>query len=131
MPTATSTQVVPTPTATIERPLLLPTPTPQPTDTPTVLATRAAGVVLEIEVIERAWMQVTVDEQERPGELLEAGEERTWEAQHAIYFICGNAGGVEVTVNGKELGVLGGRAEVVERTWTPEGEVTPTPTPSS
>jgi hypothetical protein len=100
-----------------------------------------SGVVLEIVVIERAWMQVTVDEQEQPGELLEAGDERTWKAEHAIYFICGNAGGVEVTVNGEELGVLGGRAEVVEKTWTPEGEVKPvseregtpgaTPTPAA
>jgi hypothetical protein len=72
-------------------------------------------------------MQVTVDDVEQPGELLEAGEERTWEGQYAIYFICGNAGGVEATVNGQELGVLGERAQVVEKTWTPEGEVTPTP----
>ena len=72
-------------------------------------------------------MQATVDDVEQPGELLEAGEERTWEGQYAIYFICGNAGGVEATVNGEELGVLGGRAEVVEKTWTPDGEVTPVP----
>ena len=56
--------------------------------------------MLDILVIERSWLQVTVDEQEQPGELLEAGDERTWRGQFAIYFICGNAGGVEVTVNG-------------------------------
>jgi cytoskeleton protein RodZ len=126
-PTATATQVVPTPTATRERPLLLPTPTPSPTATPTASPTRAGGVVVQIRVIERSWMQATVDDVERQGELLEAGEERTWEGQYAIYFICGNAGGVEATVNGQELGVLGERAQVVEKTWTPEGEVTPTP----
>ena len=90
---------------------------------------------MAVKVIERSWLQVTVDEEEQPGELLEAGEERTWEAQNAIYFICGNAGGLEVTVNGEELGTLGERAEVVERTWTPTGEATATPeatpTPSS
>ena len=42
-------------------------------------------------------------------------------------MICGNAGGIEVTVNGQELGVLGERAQVVERVWGPEGEITPTP----
>lgn len=125
--TATPTEAVPTPTATRDRPLLLPTATPAPTDTPTLAPTRAGGVVLEIKVIERTWMQVTVDDRERPGELLEAGEERTWEGQYAIYFICGNAGGIEATVNGEELGVLGERAAVFERTWTPEGEATPTP----
>jgi hypothetical protein len=84
-------------------------------------------VTLSVAVIERTWMQVTLDGQEQPGELLEAGEERTWEAQQSIYFICGNAGGVEVTVNGDELGTLGERAQVVDRTWTPQGEATPTP----
>jgi hypothetical protein len=83
--------------------------------------------VLQVNVIERSWMQVTVDEVERPGELLEAGEERTWRGQYAIHFICGNAGGVEATVNGEALGVLGERAEVVEKLWTPQGEATPTP----
>jgi hypothetical protein len=87
-------------------------------------------VTLSIRVVERAWLQVTVDGQELPGELLEVDDERTWEAEETIYFICGNAGGVEVTINGEELGALGGRAEVVERTWTPQGEATPTPAPS-
>jgi hypothetical protein len=83
--------------------------------------------VLQINALERSWMQVTIDDVERPGELLEAGEERTWRGEYAIYFICGNAGGVEATVNGEPLGVLGERAEVVEKLWTPQGEVTPTP----
>jgi hypothetical protein len=73
------------------------------------------------------WLQVAVDGQELPGELLESGVEREWEAQNSIYMICGNAGGIEVTVNGNELGVLGDRAQVVEKTWGPEGEITPTP----
>jgi cytoskeletal protein RodZ len=127
-PTATLSPT-PTATATLDRTLLLPTPTPEPTETPTIAPTPVGGVVLEVRVIERAWLQVTVDDEELPGELLETGEERTWEAENAIYFISGNAGGVEVTVNGEELGTLGGRAEVVERTFTPEGEATPTPAP--
>jgi cytoskeletal protein RodZ len=127
MPTETTAAPTVTPTATREQPVLLPTPTPRPTQTPT--PTQEEGVVLEIKVIERSWLQVTVDDEELPGELLESDEERRWEAQGAIYYICGNAGGVEVAVNGEELGTLGERGEVVERTWTVEGEVTPTPPP--
>jgi cytoskeleton protein RodZ len=131
-PTAAPTET-PVPTATLDRPVPLPTSTPDPTQTPTPSPTPSPtpveGVTLSIVVTERAWLQVTVDGQEQPGELLEVGEERTWEAERTIYFICGNAGGIEVTVNGEELGALGGRAEVVERTWTPQGEVTPTPAP--
>jgi hypothetical protein len=88
------------------------------------------GVTLSILVVERAWLQVTLDGQEQPGELLEVDEERAWEAEQSIRIVCGNAGGVEVTVNGEVLGALGGRAEVVERTWTPQGQATPTPAPS-
>jgi len=126
-PTETPVPPTATPTATRERPVLLPTPTTRPTQTPAPTTAREEGVVLEIKVIERSWLQVTVDEQELPGELLEADEERRWEAQRAIYYICGNAGGVEVFVNGEQLGTLGERGEVVERTWTASGEVTPTP----
>lgn len=133
VPTSTSapteTPPAPTETATPTRPARTPTSDPTETPTRTPSPTPVEGVTLAIAVIERTWLQVTVDGQEQPGELLEAGEERTWEAQEAIYFICGNAGGVEVTVNGKELGTLGGRAEVVDRTWTPQGEITPTPAP--
>ena len=84
--------------------------------------------MLQVKVVERTWLQVTVDNEEMPGELLEADQERQWEAKQAIHLICGNAGGVEITVNGVEMGSLGERAQVVEKTWTPQGEATPTPT---
>jgi cytoskeletal protein RodZ len=126
--TATSEPPTPTPTATPTRPVAVATATPSPTSTALPTVVLGEGVTLQIRVIERAWLQVTVDGQALPGELLEAGAERTWEAKQRLYFICGNAGGVEVTVNGQELGLLGQRAQVVEKTWTPEGEVTPVPT---
>jgi cytoskeleton protein RodZ len=117
----------PTATPTLDAPLVIATPTLEPTNTPTATPTRNAGVVVEVNVIDRVWLQVTVDGQELPGELLEADQQREWEAQNSIYMICGNAGGIEVTVNGNELGVLGERAQVVEKTWGPQGEITPTP----
>jgi cytoskeleton protein RodZ len=126
-PTATPTEPPPIATPTLNAPLVVATPTPLPTPTPTRTPTRAQGVTLGIEVIERTWLQVSVDGQELPGELLEAGQKREWQAEQQIYFICGNAGGVEVTVNGEVLGTLGEPAQVVEKTWTPGGEVIPTP----
>jgi len=125
-PTATSTPLPPTPT--LDAPLLIATPTPPPTSTPIPTLKPTEGVVLQVKVVERTWLQVTVDNEEMPGELLEADQERQWEAKQAIHLICGNAGGVEVTVNGVEMGSLGERAQVVEKTWTPQGEATPTPT---
>ncbi len=129
VPTPTPTEVAPTATATLNAPLPIATPTPPPTETPSPTPTRAEGVELSITVIERAWLQVTLDGEDQPGGILEAGEEREWKANDSIYLICGNAGGIKVVVNGQDLGVLGERAQVVEKMWTPQGEATPTPAP--
>jgi cytoskeletal protein RodZ len=129
-PTATATKPPPEPTPTStptpDLALTINTPTPLPTDTPT--PTGPASVRLKIKVVERTWLQVTVDGQELPGELLQVEEDREWEGQSTIYMICGNAGGVEVTVNDEELGVLGERGQVIEKTWGIAGEITLTPT---
>jgi cytoskeletal protein RodZ len=118
----------PTATATLDAPLVLATPTPEPTQTPTPSPTRSEGVVVQARFVDRVWLQVSVDGQDAPGEMYEAGEEQEWTAQNTIYVICGNAGGMEVTVNGEDLGLLGERAEVVEKTWGPQGEIAPSPT---
>jgi len=86
--------------------------------------------VLVVQIVERTWLQVTVDGEELKGELLQAEAERVWEGTNSIYLICGNAGGIEVTVNGEELGTLGERGQVVEKTWGPQGEISPEPTPT-
>lgn len=127
-PTETSTpEPIPTATPTLDSPLVLATPTPEPTATPTATPTRTNGVVVSAQFVDRVWLQVTIDGQESPGSLYEVGDEAQWTADRTIYMICGNAGGIELTVNGEEQGVLGGRAEVVEKTWGPQGEITPTP----
>jgi cytoskeleton protein RodZ len=127
-PTATFTpEPVPTATPTLDSPLVIATPTPEPTSTPTPTPTRAGGVVVAARFIDRVWLQVMIDGQESPGSLYEAGDEEQWTADRTIYMICGNAGGIELAVNGEELGALGGRAEVVEKTWGPQGEIAPTP----
>lgn len=127
-PTATATtETTPTPTPTLDAPLTLPTPTSRPTRTPTPTPTPQGGVSVHFEFIDRVWLQATVDGQESRGELFETGEEKEWRGRDTIYVICGNAGGVLATVNGVEVGVLGARAEVVEKTWGPEGEISATP----
>ena len=124
-PFATTTEAPPT--ATLDAPLSIATPTSLPAGTATTTPTRTEGVTLAIEIVERAWLQVTLDGQDQLSGILEAGETREWEAKSTIYLMCGNAGGVNVTVNGENLGLLGERAQVVEKMWGPQGEVTPTP----
>jgi hypothetical protein len=131
-----TSEPTPTATATLNVPLVIATPTPEPTSTPTPTPTRTEGVIVQARFVDRVWLQVSIDGEDSPGEMFETGQEREWTAQDTVYVICGNAGGMEVTVNGEDLGLLGERAEVVEKTWGPQGEIvsspetTATPTPT-
>jgi uncharacterized protein YraI len=94
------------------------------------------GIEVELRVIERAWLRVMVDGEKAFEGILEKGAERAWRGSERISLRCGNAGGVEVTVNGEYLGLLGGRGQVVDMEWaagwvpTPMRTVTPTSTPT-
>jgi cytoskeletal protein RodZ len=104
-----------------------------PTDTPAPSA--SAGVEVELNIVEYAWLRITVDGEEAFVGSLEAGTTRTWRGQESIALRCGNAGGVEAVVNGESLGLLGERGQVVDVEWLAEGvgpaPVSPTPTPTS
>ena len=115
-PTSTSTSV---PTSS---PTTTSTSAPTNTSTPSV----SAGIEVELNIVEYAWLRVLVDGEEVFVGSLEAGTTRTWRGQESIALRCGNAGGVEATVNGKPLGLLGERGQVVDMEWFAEG-VTPTP----
>jgi len=138
MPTATP---IATPTVAVivstSTPTSVPTSTPTgaptttsaptsaaPTDTPTPGV--STGVEVEVSIVEYAWLQVTVDGEVVFVGTLEAGTTRTWRGRESVRLDCGNAGGVEATVNGEFLGLLGERAEVVHPEWLAEG-ITPTP----
>jgi len=117
--------------------LPLPTPTSVPTATPTStpsplsVPSEGQGIELTAQVVDRSWVLLTTDDEVSFQGLLEAGEERTWRAEHSIRFRCGNAGGIMITVNGEELGTLGERGQVIDQTWIAQGEHAPVATPSS
>jgi len=104
--------------------LPLPTPTPVPTATPTPTMTPSPapsepqGIELTAQVIERAWVLVSVDGVVDFQGVLEEGETRQWRGERSIGFRCGNAGGILITIDGEELGPLGERGQVVNQTWT-------------
>jgi hypothetical protein len=57
--------------------------------------------------------------------VLREGDTRSWQAASSITLRTGNAGGLQLTLNGESLGPLGGVGEVVERTWlVDQGQVT-------
>jgi hypothetical protein len=88
---------------------------------------------MDVEAEQRSWLRVLVDGVLAEEGVLRDGDTRSWVAEQAITLRTGNAGGVRLTLNGEDLGTMGGVGEVVERTWiVDQGEVSeaagPTPT---
>lgn len=92
---------------------------PGPTTSPAGGAVRSeGGVTLEVRASGRSWVRVTADGQTLFEDFVAAGETRRWQSRGPMTIRLGNAGFVEVTVNGKAVGALGQSGEVVERTFT-------------
>jgi cytoskeletal protein RodZ len=99
--------VTPTPTST-------PTPIP-PTDTPTPIV--YGGVTLELSITQPSWIQIRADDVKVFEGILQPGENRKWTSQRRVAIRAGNAGGVEVTVNGTYYGLMGAEGQVVDQVW--------------
>ncbi len=123
---AATSEVLPLPT-----PTSVATATSTPTPSPVIAPTGDEGIQLTVQAIERSWVLITTDDTVEFQGILTPGEERTWQAYQSVGFRCGNAGGVAVTVNGQELGVLGDRGQVVDQTWTVQDGQISVATPSS
>lgn len=82
------------------------------------------GVDLVLNVTDKtSWMQVVVDDRIQFTGEVPAGESKSFRGQEKIWIKLGNAGVVEVQLNGKNIGVLGARGEVVNKLFaaTPQG----------
>ena len=92
---------------------------PVPTIAPTRPALPATMEVIQLrlDVVERTWMRITIDAVvvfegwANPGELYQ------YDANAAATVRTGNAIGIVVSINGVQLGRMGGRQEVGEETW--------------
>ncbi len=141
VPPAPTATPLPQPTPTSDL-LPLPIPTAEPTITPTARPTATPEVVGHISlgmwIIQRSWVRVVADGAVVLEDTLDVGQVRMLEARRSITIRTGNAAGVSLTLNGKELGAMGKIGEVAERTWVVEGDqvteaagtVTPTPKPT-
>lgn len=72
---------------------------------------------LKLDATARTWLLIESDGAEAFQGMLEAGMSKGFAAHSRIVMRAGNAGGVNVTVNGKLLGVLGGSGDVVDKQW--------------
>ncbi|HEY4910429.1 MAG TPA: RodZ domain-containing protein [Methylomirabilota bacterium] len=74
---------------------------------------------LVVRALEPTWLRVQVDEGQVAEELLQAGAVREWSAARRFTLTVGNAGGVEMDLNGKRMPPLGARGEVIQRLVLP------------
>ncbi len=89
-------------------------PVPVPADEP-----KPAGQRLLIRAVEPTWIRVQVDEGQVAEELLQAGAVREWTAARRFVLTVGNAGGLEVDLNGRRIPALGARGAVIQRLVLP------------
>ncbi len=106
---AASQSAEPTPTATA-------TPSPRPSPSPTF-----DGVNLLLTFEDDSWMRVNVDGQPVLERVVPRGETLTFQGTETVTIRFGNAGGVRVELNARDLGTQGARGEVKTVTFTPEG----------
>jgi cytoskeletal protein RodZ len=117
----------PTPAAEPARPASPPAPgrpptaaapvPPAPTAAPKALPSSQR---LVIKAVEPTWVRVQTDEGRVAVELLPAGASREWTADRRFLLTIGNAGGVELTLNGRSLPPLGAKGTVIQRLELPQ-----------
>ena len=90
--------------------------TPKPT-APTVQKAKQTErqYALSVKARELTWLMVTVDNNDPVEVLLREGEGKSWFADTKITVVAGNAGGVDLTFNGKPVKSLGPSGKVVTK----------------
>jgi hypothetical protein len=125
-----------TPSASFAAGLTTSGPTPSPT--PVVEATATldlpspaasySGVNVSVRAELRSWVSVKVDGVEKFAGLMPPGEAREFVGQGMVEVVTGNGKGTRIVYNGVDQGVMGELGMVVDRLWTLQGMVIPTPT---
>jgi len=75
----------------------------------------ADKLLLNIIANQRCWLEVRVDGEVQYSSILEVGETLAFEGKQSITIRAGNAGGLDLSLNGKKLAPLGKAWEVVEK----------------
>jgi len=104
-----------------------PASTPTPATTP--IAVGSGSHALVISAKEEAWLALALDDQPSKQYLLRAGESRTWNAER-FSLTVGNAGGVTLSLDGRELSSIGRPGRVVRNLRLPP-EPSPAPSPTT
>ena len=101
-------------------PASVPAVVPAPTPAPAVTRSVPGPHRLTIKAVDATWIRVQPDEGRATEELLPAGASREWSAERRFLVTIGNAGGVEVALNGRILSPLGPKGTVIQRLELPQ-----------
>jgi len=117
-PTATKAPVTsggPAPPAASAAP-----PAAAPSNAPAQGEARPGNQRLVVRAIEPTWLRVQVDDGQVAEELLQTGAVREWSASRRFVLTVGNAGGIEIDLNGKRIPSLGASGAVIQRLVLPQ-----------
>lgn len=99
---------------------------PSAVPVPSHAGTGTAGThELRMVAAEETWLEIAVDDEPKTSHLLEPGESRSWNARAAFTLTLGNAGGVTIALDGRELPKPGRSGEVVRNLRLPPAEAHP------
>jgi cytoskeletal protein RodZ len=79
-----------------------------------VLRPQDSELVLKVIATDTTWLLVMIDKTESREVLMKPGESVTWHAKKSFSLKIGNAGGVRLVFNGKEVGKLGEKGQVIK-----------------
>jgi cytoskeletal protein RodZ len=91
-----------------------------PPATPVDTAAPKGSQRLVVRAMEPTWIRVQTDDGRVAEELLPAGATREWTSAKRFVVTVGNAGGIEVELNGRLLPPLGARGAVIQRLELPQ-----------
>ena len=74
---------------------------------------------LVVKAVEPTWIRVQIDDARVVEELLAPGTQREWTSDRRFVLTVGNAGGIEIVLNGRPLPSLGARGAVIHRLSLP------------
>jgi cytoskeleton protein RodZ len=79
------------------------------------------GIRLTGRAIRPCWIRATLDKKKIQDILLAAGDTIAWRAGKEVELVVGNAGGLELEMDGQSLGLMGPPGKVVTVLISPEG----------
>ena len=89
----------------------------RPPSTPSLLSPSTQRLI--VRAVEPTWIRVQIDDARVVEELLAAGAQREWTSDRRFLLTIGNAGGIEIVLNGRPLPPLGASGAVIHRLSLP------------